>query len=1064
MVYTMIFCGDFAIVRDMPLPLSLPPRFWEAPELFNIHRIPSRSRLISFEDVDTAVSSEPEQSSNFLSLNGEWSFKYIESPEAAPEGFGRPGFDSSTWDKLDVPSNWTMKGYDIPHYTNIQMPFDCKPPRVPAVNPTGLYETRFDRPEDWKERRVILHVGGAESVLAVWLNGAFIGLSKCSRLPAEFELGDYLVEGENVLSAMVVKWSDTTFIEGQDHWWMAGIFREVFLRSEPIAAIEDIFIEPTLNEDFSVADLRLKARLQFPEKSMKGLSVRAQLYDPNGEAVFPEAWETEYVYRERIEREAWWQIDCSRVVENPLLWNHESPNLYRMAVELLLHGEVVQAVAQNIGFRTVEIKDRSLLINGERVIIHGVNRHDHHEREGKALPRETMEADVFLMKRFNVNAVRCAHYPNDSYFYELCDRYGLYVIDETDVETHAFRKNICDEPRYAAAWLDRGMRMVQRDKNHPSIIAWSLGNEAGYGCNHDAMAGWIRKYDPNRLLHYEGATRDMNWDDNFDSEVMETRPHRPDHFMATDIIGPMYPSLEKLKEFAFQSKDPRPCIPCEYCHAMGNANGNMKEYFELFENLPGLQGGFVWEWIDHGLINRTSDGEEYWAYGGDFGDEPNDINFVIDGLVWPDRTPHPALFEYKKLAQPIAVESLDARAGKFRIRSKQYFKSLKWLECRWSIEAEGSEIAKGSIDSLDVLPGESMVFELNDEALSLVAESGLETFVRFSFVVKSDLLCFEAGEEIAWEQILLSPALKPKLCAPQDSGLARLTSEAVIEVAGLRFEMDLSTGLWKSWKNGDSEILHTAPQLNIWRCPVDNDGLRLRANETLRKPYRRWLEAGYDQLEMRLAGIEKTVIGGSVEFAVSHLGLLKGETRLEQKTVWRIGEDGTIGVDCCVSFDRKLPDLPRVGLNLALAPGYENFVWYGRGPMESYSDRSASGWIGKFESSVADQFVPYVLPQENGNHVDVRWFSLAKEDVSLFRVDCPKPLSVSVSHYTADDLFKSRHVHELSSRPETIVNIDYAQRGLGNAACGPDALDEYRLEAGTYQFRFNISLLETGKK
>lgn len=1039
----------------MPLPRFLPPKFWEAPELINIHRIAARPRLIDFENIQTACTENAEQSPYYLSLNGQWYFHYIQSPEHAPAGFAEPGFDYSAWDKLTVPSNWTMNGYGKPHYTNVQMPFREFPPQVPSENPTGLYYTTFKVDDTWHERRIVLHVGASESVLALWLNGQFIGLNKCSRLPAEFEIDHALQAGENTLAAMVVKWSDASFVEDQDHWWMAGIFREVFLRSTPTVNIEDLFLKPTLSDDLQQAHLAVQARIKFPDIPYGKWHVKVQLLDENNQNIIDD-WVMPFEAVSYTEREYWWQISEKIAVENPKLWNHETPNLYKAVVELLDENkEAVEVLVQSIGFRRVEIKDRSLLINGQRVIINGVNRHDHHETLGKAVPRETMELDVLTMKRFHVNAVRCAHYPNDSYFYELCDKHGLYVIDETDLETHAFRLNLCDEPRYAMAWLDRGMRMVQRDKNHPSIISWSLGNEAGYGANHDALAAWIRKYDDTRILHYEGATRDMHWDDNFDIQYDEIRPHRPDHFLATDLICPMYPSLDKLKQFSELANDPRPCIPCEYCHAMGNANGNLKEYFELFETLPGLQGGFIWEWLDHGIAQYTENGEKYWAYGGDFDDKPHDINFVIDGLVWPDRTPHPALFEFKKLAQPIAVLQASDNPYVFVVKNKQYFSAIDWLTCTWKIEIAGVSFADSGAIALSLNAGETCEITLPNDAIQALKKHNVESFIRFSFTSNIKQSGFEIGDEVAWEQHQLTASqLLPKAIEPT----YEIThNNGVIEWGDIRLQMNVETGLWHSWKKANSELLAFAPTLNLWRCPVDNDGLRLK-KETRPKPLARWRKAGFDNLKQSLKAMTQSVVDGIHTIHVTHESELNEGHKIQQQTCWQFLANGEIQVSVDVELDENLPDLPRIGIELAFAEGIENIQWYGMGPHESYCDRKAGNWISQFNSTVAEQYVPYILPQSHGNHTDTRWLTLFHQSGHEIQFNFPKPLDVSVSHFTEQDLEAALHTVDLIPRKETIVHIDYQQRGLGNAACGPDTLEKYRVYPGKYRFEYSIKL------
>ncbi len=580
---------------------------WEVPELTSLHRLPPRATLARTPSSWTA------------SLDGAWDFRRVARPEDAPRAVGL----ARGWDAVEVPSLWTMQGYDRPHYTNVQMPFPERPPHVPEENPTGIYRRRFRVPRGWRGRRVVLRFGGVEGVLYVLLNGEAVGLSKDSRTPAEFDVTGLVRPGVNELHAVVVRWSDASFVEDQDQWWQAGISRGASLLSLGAGSVTDFFARCRLDDDYRHGLLAVEVEGGGP--------LDARLLDPGGKLV--------------LERRFSGSFEAP--VRSPRQWSAEAPALYTL--ELSGAGETVSC---RVGFRRVEIRDRRLLVNGRAVLIKGVNRHEHDDVRGRAVTRASMEADVRLMKRFNVNAVRTSHYPNDPYWLDLCDRHGLYVVDEANVEAHAYYDDLCRDPRYAAAFLERTQNMVERDKNHPSVILWSLGNESGYGPNHDAAAGWIRARDPSRPLHYEGAIK-FDWTGGR---------------AATDVVCPMYPEVAAIEEFP-QLDDPRPMILCEYSHAMGNSNGGLADYFAAFERHGALQGGFVWEWVDHGIRQTDDRGREYWAYGGDFGDEPNDANFCADGIVWPDREPHPALNELKFLARPVRVEP--AGRGRFTRRQPQ---------------------------------------------------------------------------------------------------------------------------------------------------------------------------------------------------------------------------------------------------------------------------------------------------------------------------------------------------------------------------------------------------------
>ncbi|MBW2316848.1 MAG: beta-galactosidase, partial [Deltaproteobacteria bacterium] len=647
-----------------------------------MNRWPGRSGLTPFPDAKAARAGDATASPWRISLDGAWKFQLVARPEDVPGEFADPGFDDGAWGEIQVPGHWTTQGYDRPHYTNVQMPFPEQPPRVPDANPTGLYRLRFDVPASWAGRRTVLHFGGAESVLYVWVNGVAVGLSKGSRLPAEFDLSEHVSAGENTLAVAVVRWSDATFIEDQDHWFMAGLHRGVCLLSHGRTFLRDVAADASLDDAYENGVLGVRVEVGCDGRMPPGWKARIQLLDPRGKAVWKRAVERDVAVpgNPYLHRGTW--AEFIEPVARPKKWTAETPHLYRLVVELLdAEGKVAEAVSQRVGFRRVEVRDRALRVNGVPILIRGVNRHEHDDVRGKAVTRESMLADIRLMKQFNFNAVRTAHYPNDPEWYALCDEHGLYVVDEADIESHGFLASLCHDPRYTQAFLDRGMRMVMRDKNHPSIVLWSLGNESGHGANHGAMAGWIRQYDPSRPLHYEGA---LQWN------LYGTPP-------TTDVVCPMYPPIDEIVAFAKSDKSDRPLIMCEYSHAMGNSNGSLSDYWDAIEAHDALQGGFIWDWVDQGLAAVDESGREYWAYGGDFGDVPNDVNFCINGMIWPDRTPHPAMWEAKVLQQPVGVALRSAKAGRVRITNKRGFTDLSGLRGAWAMSVDGRVVKKGRL-------------------------------------------------------------------------------------------------------------------------------------------------------------------------------------------------------------------------------------------------------------------------------------------------------------------------------------------------------------------------------
>ena len=726
---------------------------WQTPELTSLNRLPPRATL---------------ERTDRRSLDGEWGFRLSPRPEEAPSARGRRH-------RVEVPGLWTMQGFESPHYTNVVMPFADRPPNVPDANPTGVYRRTFTIPRGWRRKRIVLGFGGVEGVLHVVLNGEPVGIGKDSRTPSEFDVTEIVRHGApNELVAAVVRWSDASFVEDQDQWWHAGISRGVYLYA---GGIEDVFARAGADGSLAV--------------DARG-AVRARLLDARGRTVLRTS------------------LPAETGLRAPRLWSAEAPSLYTLVVE----AEDGETASCTIGFRTVEVRDRRLLVNGEAVEIHGVNRHDHDDVRGRAVTRELMETDARLMKQFNVNAVRCSHYPNDPYWLDLCDRYGLYVIDEANIESHAYYDELCRDPRYLGAWVDRVQNMVERDKNHPSVILWSLGNESGYGPNHDAAAGWVRARDASRPLHYEGAIA-RDWTGGR---------------MATDVVCPMYAEVDAIEAWAAApTDDPRPLILCEYSHAMGNTGG-LADYYAAFERHGALQGGFIWEWVDHGIRRRDRRGREYWAYGGDFGDEPNDANFCADGLVWPDRTPHPSLYELKFLARPVRVEAL--RGGRFRIRNRHRFTGLDRYRGEWELTVDGKRRRRGRLPALRVPPGGTFEFALD------LPETDGERFVTFRFFLREATEWAPAGHEVAWQQLAL-----PSRRARRASGRAvRSSAKGVFEAGSVRAAFDLDRGVLRELSDGRRNVLAARPaaaalaRRNGQRRPAPPAGARQRRPPALARP------------------------------------------------------------------------------------------------------------------------------------------------------------------------------------------------------------------------------------
>ncbi|MBS1253649.1 MAG: Beta-galactosidase [Anaerolineales bacterium] len=722
---------------------------------------------------------------------------------------------------------------------------------------------------------------------------------------------------------------------------------------------------------------------------------------------------------------------------NPEKWSAEHPYLYTLLLSLKDEaGEVLEIESNRVGFRKIEVRGGQIHVNGVPILIKGVNRHEHDPDAGHTVTVDSMLQDIRLMKQFNINAVRTSHYANDPRWYDLCDEYGIYVFDEANIESHGVWDKLTKDPAWETAFMERIIRMVERDKNHPCVLVWSLGNESGYGPNHDAAAHWIHENDPTRPVHYHPAE---------DAPIV-------------DVLGPMYPSVDRIIEMAQDPDETRPVVMCEYAHSMGNSTGNLKEYWEAVERYKRLQGGFIWDWVDQGLRQVTGDGEEWFAYGGDFGDEPNDGNFCINGLVWPDRKPHPALWEYKKVLEPVRVEPVDLLSGKVRIVNNYGFSDLSGLDIAWTLSAGGEALQSGELTSLNTPAGASESVTIPFRQSALMPDT--EYWLTMSFTLAQDTPWAERGHEVAWAQFKLPfavPAEEPLDVAGMPA-LQLEESAATIVVHGEDFSLtfDKETGRIESWRFGNKELVREGPGLNVWRAPTDNDA-NTWGDQTLAI---RWREAGLDRLRERVESVQvhrlSTQLVQLTVHSIHAPAIEDASLGIESDYVYTIYGNGDVVIDHRVVPSGDLPPLPRIGLQMRLPGGYNNFTWYGRGPYETYADRKLGARIGVYSSSVDDQYVPYITPQENGNKTDVRWVTLTDDDgVGLLIVGVPL-LNVSAHHFTTQDLTEAGHTYELERRDDITLNLDYAQSGLGNASCGPGVLPQYLLKPREYRYSLRL--------
>lgn len=1086
-------------------------RPWEIPELTSMNRLRGRADLVPYPTAAAALSRDPKRSKWYLSLDGKWAVSFHEKVEQAKAAEVADKADTAKWPKVDVPGDLCTQGFSHPHYTNVQMPFKNDPPRVPDENPCAVLRTSFVLPKGWKERRTVLHVGAAESQAWYYVNGALVGMSTDSKLPSEFDLSKFVREGRNELAVLCVRWSAQSYVEDQDHWMELGIHRSVYLYSQGPLHVGDVTVRAgwdwRAKKPAGTLWIRLKADHSSPpdvhawdpkkiDDPHNDWSFDAQLFDAKGRPV-PGAklssGPQSYDWRSNL-GEAVVEASLPRVAP----WSAEVPNLYTLVVTLRdLKGKPLEVVSQRVGFRDVRVENRELLVNGRATEIRGVNRHEFHQVHCKFVPAETDELDVKLLKRFNFNAVRCCHYPDETRWLDLCDEYGIYLVDEADIECHANYANLAHDDAWRHTWFERGSRMVLRDRNHPSVIFWSLGNESGVGENHLALADWIRQADPTRPLHYEGAMHGGWLQDAgiFGSPIS----HR-----LTDVVNPMYPPIEdSMVRYVEKYKDDRPYIMCEYSHAMGNSCGGFADYWKAIRSHHGLQGGFIWDWVEQGIL-RKDKGD--WGYGGDFGDFPNDVNFVCNGMVNPDRTPKPQMWDVKQIQQPLAFSLADAKKGIVACENRDCFRSgADWLEATWEVQVEGEAVAKGRVAPLAVPPqGRAKLKLLGYDFAKLPSLApGEEAFLYVSATLKADEKWAPRGHQVAWNQMPLP--------LPQDSakdlpralllverkgaevGVVEKDGAPAALVAG-RVELLLDAengGLGPLAVDGRPLVL-AAPSFTLWRCPTDNECIKGQGNWARRnrwKAFARWCMAGLDVMEEdRVAFSFKPVKGGAAQIetrsvfrpAGPDLGarvvLKEGGEHGYKKEVWEPGGEadrapGRPGVEHRASYrleptgallcrhvfvvPKVFDDLPRLGVRLTLAPQLENLTWFGLGPVESYPDRKEGSIVGSFASTVTDQFFPYIVPQEHGHHCDTRWLTLsdARGRGLQFQAE-GATFGFNATHLPDEVLWPAKHVSELRPEENVTLYLDAAVRGLGTGSCGPDTRPAYRIGPGTYRLAY----------
>lgn len=1011
---------------------------WQRLDVLERNREEGRSYFIAYPDKASARSYDRGKSPWFRLLNGTWKFHYAEAPELAPEDFHGEQYDDSGWAGIAVPGHWQLQGYGKPHYTDLYYPFPIDPPRVPSDNPTGCYRKEFRLPGGWLSRRVTLRFEGVDSAYHVWVNGKPVGYSQGSRLPSEFDITDYVREGRNSLAVKVYQWSDGSYIEDQDMWWLSGIFRDVSLIARPQTHIRDFTVRTELAGGGDDALLSIDSELAGKGGGNAADYRIHYALSEWGSGREIASWTSDTI---RVDAGGKAVLREQATIAAPRKWTAEEPNLYLLLMTLQTpDGETIEVVPARVGFRQVEVSEGLMKVNGVAVRLKGVNRHDHHPELGRYVPYEVMKQDVLMMKRHNINAVRTAHYPNDPRFYDLCDEYGLYVMDEADLECHGVElvgkpHMLSDDPAWEAAYVDRVARMVQRDKNHPSIIMWSLGNESGFGCNQRAMSAWCKAADPTRLIHYEGDR---------EAEVC-------------DVYSTMYSSVEKMIGFGEKNDLGKPHILCEYAHAMGNGPGGLQEYEEAFRGSKRLQGAFVWEWIDHGLLLKSEGGKTDYAYGGDYGDEPNNSNFVIDGLILPDRTPSPGLLEYKKTIEPVTMQILDAVDGKLELLSRYDFLKLDHLSLSWSVMQNGEAIQSGELRLPPIPAGEKGVISLPYERGGLDARSG-DAWLRVSVTLASDQRWAPRGHELAFDQWALplaavadaEEAVAVKLQREMNGALRYEQEGNRAVIAGDRFTLafDLHKAQLTEWTFEGSPLLHNGPGMSFWRATIDNDMYVVKD----------WRKAHMDRMQTRVDSWHAEADGDEWLICFSlRIAPPVYDWGFRCEVVYRIAPDGLVTLDVSGLPEGKPPEmLPRIGWELDVPQTLRHAVWNGRGPGESYADSKRANPVGIYRSNVEELEFPYVYPQENGNRTDVRWVTLHDDrGIGLMAAGAPE-LNFSAHRYTTEDLDLAKHRSELKERDYIVWHLDWKQSGLGSNSCGPAQLPPYQAKPEPFQFAVKL--------
>ncbi len=1090
---------------------------WENPEIFGRNKLAARAHFIPYQNQESALSFVAEKSDRYLLLNGAWDFKFYTNPDKTPDNFFTPNYPTSDWKKITVPSNWQTEGYGMPIYANVAMPFPTNPPFVPhESNETGLYRCEFEIDKTWTEDNITIAFGGVQSAFYLWLNGQKIGYSQGSMTTAEFDLTPYIKSGKNLLAVKVIRWSEGSYLENQDFWRLSGIYRDVYLTRTPKTSVRNFQVETDLDEQYKNAALNLSLVLENKDNVID-CQLEILLFDAMNEVV---------VQSQKLFSQA--NVTVSLPVENPKKWTAETPNLYTLVLNLTAKDGSTESISQKVGFREVSIENAQVLINGVSVLFKGVNRHEFDPYKGRALDEASMIADIKLMKQYNINAVRTSHYPNHTLWYELCNEYGLYVMDEANLESHSLWMEYNDSPVKYPEWeksiVARGVAMAERDKNHPSVVLWSLGNEAGYGENMDAMAEAIREVDKSgRPIHYESTDMGFGLNDFKEGNYMPMikagvrmlrEGRQPSH---QEIGSTMYPMPEAALKLAIADST-RPYIICEYAHAMGNSTGHFKDFWDIFEEQPNMQGGYIWDWVDQGLVKIDDNGEEYFAYGGDFGDTIGDASFLINGLIFPDRSPKPGLEEVKKVQQFVKINELKNTKRSYRIQNRYFFRNLNFAQINWCVEVSGDSVSDGIIPINDVAAGKSIDIQI--PGIPEIFNKDKDYYLTILLVLKEDEKWADAGHEIAFEQFLLAKKLTVEKVDFGGSSITKKESGNKITFENERFKVNFNkeTGLLESYFQGEELLFEKGPKPNLWRAPTDNDyGNPQIPFVTSHQKY--WVEMmGLNKMALTISdysvsekaenkitiNVEGTLENDKVTFPYETTYTLFGNGYIQTsftitpprlfsgmgKTAFRGGLITILIMLLLLILIRKkvkrkylkvflmiLPvflllvalgavgfgvkdyftrkPLAKVGMQLQLPKTSQQLQWYGRGAHENYPDRKTSARMGIYNSTVDELHTPYIKPQENGNRCDMQWLEIGKDAKKGLRIE-GTDLNFSAHNYTLENLSGATHTIDLEDAEFVTLNIDYRTSGVGGSSFMYNFKDEFLLKDKAYSYSFLI--------